>query len=191
MMFSYGASWHQYAIKKGGGGPKNLTEFYDRDPIGQTFGFEVDIKHKQKNEFGFGFSKQVHRKKYVNESVSTSLATISFENFIMRDISNYHTLHWKRHLVKDKLLIGVGIYNQRFNNQFVTIIENSDETLVNITSNYYDYEFGAWYGIEYYKTINQFQVGIKARAYQTYGYFEVFDFFAAEISPVVRFNLSK
>lgn len=187
LSFSYGLSFDYFADVPDGGGPGNTLDLSERDSWGQIFGFEYGYRRNEKNEFGFGFSKQVHRREY-NQAIQTNFTTINFEEFLMRNSKNFHSVHWKRHLIKDKLMSTVGLYNLWIRDEWVGLIANSDETIVNLRNETVSIDFGVWLGLEYYYDIRNFQVGIRSRLFYTQGYgFDSFESF--EISPVVRFRL--
>ena len=61
LSFNYGLSYDFFAKDQSG----NIYDFGSRDSWGQIFGFEYSYRPEgKKNEWGFGFSKQVHRKEY-------------------------------------------------------------------------------------------------------------------------------
>ena len=187
MSFNYGLSHDFFAKTPVSGGPANALDFKDRDQWGQIFGFEYSYRFKGKNELGFGFSRQAHRREY-NEEVQTSLALIRFEGIVLRNTKNFHSIHWKRHLIENKLLATVGLYNLRYRDQRVGILGNSDQTIVNIIESGINIEFGIFLGLEYYHDIRNFQVGLRSRLYYSQGAgldsFESFEF-----TPVLRFKL--
>lgn len=186
--FNYGLSYDFFAKDpSGGGGPGNTLDLTERDVWGQIFGFEYSYRLKGKNEIGFGFSKQVHRRIY-NQSINTSFTSINLENNLLRNSKNFHSIHWKRHLIEDKLLTTVGLYNLRYRDEYVGIIANSDETIITIRNSTRIIDFGVWLGLEYYYNIRNFQVGLRSRLIYTQGYdFDSFESF--EFTPVIKFKL--
>ncbi len=187
LSFNYGLSHDFFAIPEGGGGPSNLLEFYGTSGWGQIFGFEYSYRPEgKKNEWGFGFSKQVHRRIY-NEQIQTSFTYIELDNVALRDIKNFHYIHWKRHFIENKLLGTVGLYNLRYRDPSVTIFDNSNETLVLISESSINIDFGIFLGVEYYHDIRNFQIGLRSRLFYTQGYSESFESF--EFTPVIRFKL--
>ncbi|GAB2624444.1 hypothetical protein [Belliella aquatica] len=185
--FNYGISHDFFAKSIDSGGPGNTLDLTERDVWGQIFGFEYSYRLKGKNEIGFGFSKQVHRRVY-NQSINTSFTTINFDDNLLRNSKNFHSIHWKRHLIEDKLLTTVGFYNLRYRDEDIGIIAISDETIVNIRNSVRVIDFGVWVGLEYYYDIRNFQVGLRSRLFYTQGYsFDSFESF--EFTPVIKFKL--
>lgn len=186
LSFNYGLSYDFFAVKESGGGPSNVLDFDDTDGWGQIFGFEYSYRLKGKNELGFGFSNQVHRRVY-NGQIQTQFAYIEFGEIVFRDTKNFHYIHWKRHFIEDKLLGTVGLYNLRYRDPDITIFNNSDQTEVYIRESSVNIDFGIFLGIEYYHDIRNFQVGLRSRLFYTQGYSESLESF--EFSPVIRFRL--
>lgn len=185
--FNYGVSFDYFANSNGRGGPSNVLDFFDRDEWGQIFGFEYSYRLKGKNEIGFAFSKQVHRRIY-NQSVLTNFITINFEEALLRNSKNFHSIHWKRHLIEEKLLTTIGFYNLRYRQENINILGNSDGTVVNLFNSTRVIDFGVWVGLEYYYNIRDFQIGIRSRLFYTQGYsFDSFESF--EFTPVIKFKL--
>jgi hypothetical protein len=185
LSFNYGLSHDFFAIKEVGG-PPTLLEFGDADAWGQMFGFEYNYKIKSKNEVGFGFSKQVHRRVF-NEQIQTPYAYIALDEVVLRDTKNFHYIHWKRNLVQNKLLGTVGLYNLRYRDPEISIRNNSDQTEVYFRESSINIDFGIFLGIEYYHDIRNFQIGLRSRLFYTQGYSESFESF--EFTPVIRFKL--
>jgi hypothetical protein len=159
----------------------------DRKDWGETFGFEYTYRPVGKNEFGFGFSKQVNYKD-LTVSVQTSLALINFEEYRVRGTKNFHYLLYKRHFIEEKLIGSVGIYNLRFRDPIVEIWGNSEQTEVMLVDDTRIIDFGVFAGLEYYHSLREnFQVGLRTRLFYTQGYDESFESF--EFTPVLRFTL--
>jgi hypothetical protein len=186
LSFNYGLSHDFFAIPEGGGGPSSLIELYDTNGWGQIFGFEYGYRLKGKNELGFGFSKQVHRRVF-NEQIQTSYAFIELDEIVLRDTKNFHYLFWKRHFIEDRLIGTVGLYNLRYRTPSVTIFNNSDQTEVYFRDSSINIDFGIFVGLEYYHDIRNFQIGLRSRLFYTQGYSESFESF--EFTPVLRFKL--
>lgn len=170
-----------------------ITDFTDKSNVGEVFGFEFGYRPKdKKNEWGFGFAKQVSRKDYA-ATVETSLAIVEigddeFGGFRLRNTKNFHYLFLKRHFVDEKFIGTFGIYNLRYRDQSVEVIANSDKTLVFLSESSINIDFGVFIGAEYYVPVRKnFQVGVRSRLYYTQGYSESFESF--EVTPVIRFKL--
>jgi hypothetical protein len=56
---------------------------------GEAFGFEYLYRHAGKNEFGFGFSKQVNWEEYSSVK-QFSDTDIFFEDYRIRKTKNFH-----------------------------------------------------------------------------------------------------
>ena len=75
-----------------------ITDFTDKSNVGEIFGFEFGYRPKdKKNEWGFGFAKQVSRKDYA-ATVETSLAIVEigddeFGGFRLRNTKNFHYIY--------------------------------------------------------------------------------------------------
>jgi len=163
LSFNYGLSYDFFAKNQSG----KIYDFGSRDSWGQIFEFEYSYRPEgKKNEWGFGFSKQVHRRIY-NEQIQTSFSYIELDNVALRDIKNFHYIHWKRHFIENKLLGTVGLYNLRYRDPSVTIFDNSNETLVLISESSINIDFGIFLGVEYYHDIRNFQIGLRSRLFYT------------------------
>lgn len=164
-----------------------ITNFSDKSGVGEVFGFEYGYRPKdKKNEWGFGFAKQVSRKDYT-AVVETSLAIVEIGDFRLRNTKNFHYLFLKRHFIEEKVIGTFGIYNLRYRDQSVEVIANSDKTRVPLRESSIEIDFGVFLGVEYYVPIRSFQIGVRSRLYYTQGYSESFESF--EITPVIRFKL--
>lgn len=169
-----------------------ITEFTNQSEVGEIFGFEFGYRPKdKKNEWGFGFAKQVSRKDY-SATVTTNLAIVEIGNenggFRLRNTKNFHYLFLKRHFIDDKLIGSFGVYNLRYRDQSIEVIANSDRTLMNLRESSINIDFGVFIGAEYYVHARKnFQVGVRSRLYYTQGYSESFESF--EVTPVIRFKL--
>jgi hypothetical protein len=155
--------------------------------VGEAFGFEYTYRPEGKNEYGFGFSKDVN---YRNFTVvkQTSFALVNFDDYRIRGIKNFHYLLYKRHFIEEKLIGAAGIYNLRYRDPYVEIIGNSDQTIVTLSDEVVVIDFGVFAGLEYYHAIRKnFQVGLRTRLFYTQGYDESFESF--EFTPVLRFTL--
>ena len=180
--FSYGLShdYHSYD-------PIPSGTYIEMKGRGEAFGFEYLYRPAGKNEFGFGFSKQVNYKD-LTVSVQTSLALINFEEYRVRGTKNFHYLLYKRHFIEEKLIGSAGIYNLRFRDPLVEIWGNSNQTEVMLIDGIITNEFGVFAGLEYYHSLRKnFQVGLRTRLFYTQGYDESFESF--EFTPVLRFTL--
>ena len=185
--FNYGLSYDYFACCADKKNNLPITNLDDRKDWGETFGFEYTYRPVGKNEFGFGFSKQVNYKD-LTVSVQTSLALINFEEYRVRGTKNFHYLLYKRHFIEEKLIGSVGIYNLRFRDPLVEIWGNSNQTEVMLIDGIITNEFGVFAGLEYYHSLRKnFQVGLRTRLFYTQGYDESFESF--EFTPVLRFTL--
>ena len=187
LSFNYGLSYDYFACCADKKNNLPITNLDDRKDWGETFGFEYTYRPVGKNEFGFGFSKQVNYKD-LTLSVQTSLALINFEEYRVRGTKNFHYLLYKRHFIEEKLIGSVGIYNLRFRDPLVEIWGNSNQTEVMLIDGIITNEFGVFAGLEYYHSLRKnFQVGLRTRLFYTQGYDESFESF--EFTPVLRFTL--
>ena len=185
--FNYGLSYDYFACCADKNDKLPITNLDDRKDWGETFGFEYTYRPVGKNEFGFGFSKQVNYKD-LTVSVQTSLALINFEEYRVRGTKNFHYLLYKRHFIEEKLIGSVGIYNLRFRDPLVEIWGNSEQTEVMLVDDTRIIDFGVFAGLEYYHSLRKnFQVGLRTRLFYTQGYDESFESF--EFTPVLRFTL--
>jgi hypothetical protein len=155
---------------------------------GEAFGFEYLYRPAGKNEFGFGFSKQVNSEDYMAIR-QTPTAVVSFQDYRIRKVKNFHYLVFKRHFIENKLIGSAGLFNLRFRDPYISInwgLSDRSEILLSdppITS-----DFGAFVGLEYYHSLREnFQVGLRTRLFYTYGYFQSFE--SLEFTPVLRFKL--
>lgn len=164
-----------------------IKSFSDQSDIGEIFGFEYGYRAKdKKNEWGFGFAKQISRKDYT-ATVETNLAIVEIEEFRLRNTKNFHYLFLKRHFIDEKFIGTFGIYNLRYRDQSIEVIANSDKTLVFLSESSIEIDFGVFIGVEYYVPVRNFQVGVRSRLYYTQGYSDSFESF--EVTPVIRFKL--
>ena len=187
LSFNYGLSYDYFACCADQKNNLPITNLDDRKDWGETFGFEYTYRPVGKNEFGFGFSKQVNYKD-LTVSVQTSLALINFEEYRVRGTKNFHYLLYKRHFIEEKLIGSAGIYNLRFRDPLVEIWGNSDQTEVMLVDDTRIIDFGVFAGLEYYHSLRKnFQVGLRTRLFYTQGYDESFESF--EFTPVLRFTL--
>jgi hypothetical protein len=187
LSFNYGLSYDYFACCADKKNNLPITNLDDRKDWGETFGFEYTYRPVGKNEFGFGFSKQVNYKD-LTVSVQTSLALINFEEYRVRGTKNFHYLLYKRHFIEEKLIGSVGIYNLRFRDPLVEIWGNSEQTEVMLVDDTRIIDFGVFAGLEYYHSLREnFQVGLRTRLFYTQGYDESFESF--EFTPVLRFTL--
>jgi hypothetical protein len=179
--FSYGLShdYHSYD-------PIPSGTYIEMKGRGEAFGFEYLYRPAGKNEFGFGFSKQVSYKDQT-VAVQTSFALINFEEYRIRGTKNFHYLLYKRHFIEDRLIGSAGIYNLRFRDPFIEVWGNSEQTEVMFRDVNISSEFGVFAGIEFYHTLRKnFQVGLRTRLFYTQGYDESFESF--EFTPLLRFT---
>ncbi len=164
-----------------------ITNFSDKSNVGEIFGFELGYRPKdKKNEWGFGFAKQVSRRDKT-VTVETNLSIVELGDFRIRNVKNFHYLFLKRNFIDEKLIGTFGIYNLRYRDQFIEVIANSDKTLVTLNEPSIEIDFGAFIGVEYYLPVRSFHVGLRSRLYYTQGYSESFESF--EVTPVIRFKL--
>lgn len=184
LSFNYGLSYDFFAKNQAG----NIYDFGSRDSWGQIFGFEYSYRPEgKKNEWGFGFSKQVHRKEYNEDAVFRGVI-VRFESIVLRNFKNFHHIHWKRHIIENKLLGSVGLYYHRYRDQIVDFSGDFDGNfIVDIRESTRFIDFGIFLGVEYYHDIRNFQVGLRSRLFYTQGYSESFESF--EFTPVIKFRL--
>ena len=187
LSFNYGLSYDYFACCADKNDKLPITNLDDRKDWGEMFGFEFTYRPEGKNEYGFGFSKQVTYKD-LTAAVQTSFALINFEEYRIRGNKNFHYLLYKRHFIEEKLIGSAGIYNLRFRDPLVEIWGNSNQTEVMLIDGIITNEFGVFAGLEYYHTLRKnFQVGLRTRLFYTQGYDESFESF--EFTPVLRFTL--
>ena len=186
--FNYGLSYDYFACCADQNNNVPITNLDDRKEWGEMFGFEYTYRPEGKNEFGFGFSKQVNSKD-LNVAVQTSFALINFEEYRIRGTKNFHYLLYKRHFIEEKLIGSAGLYNLRFRDPLVEVWGNSDQTEVMLVDDTRIIDFGIFAGLEFYQSISKnFQVGLRSRLFYTQGYDESFESF--ELTPVLRFRLN-
>jgi hypothetical protein len=165
-----------------------ITVFDDRKKRGEIFGFEYTYRPEGKNEYGFGFSKQVTYKD-LTISRQTSFALINFQEYRISGSKNFHYLLYKRHFIEEKLVGTVGIYNLRFRDPFIELWGNSNQSELMLIDNTRIIDFGIFIGLEYYHRLHdKFQVGLRSRLFYTQGYDESFESF--ELTPVLRFTFN-
>ena len=185
--FNYGLSYDYFACCADKNDKLPITNLDDRKDWGEMFGFEFTYRPEGKNEYGFGFSKQVTYKD-LTAAVQTSFALINFEEYRIRGNKNFHYLLYKRHFIEEKLIGSAGIYNLRFRDPLVEIWGNSEQTEVMLVDDTRIIDFGVFAGLEYYHSLRKnFQVGLRTRLFYTQGYDESFESF--EFTPVLRFTL--
>jgi hypothetical protein len=176
-----------------------FKDFQSYDPIprdfyfemrswGEAFGFEYLYRPEGKNEFGFGFSKQVNWEEYSSVK-QFSDTDIFFDDYRIRKTKNFHYLVFKRHFIEEKLIGSAGLYTLRSRNPHIEIYwENLDRTVILLHDAPINSDFGAFLGLEYYHSLRKnFQVGLRTRLFYTNGYTEPFESF--ELTPVLRFRL--
>jgi hypothetical protein len=185
--FNYGLSHDFFACCVDTNDKLPIVSFNNRSEVGEAFGFEYTYRPKGKNEYGFGFSKDVN---YRDFSVvkQTSFALVNFDDYRIRGTKNFHYLLYKRHFIEEKFIGAAGIYNLRYRDPYVEIIGNSDQTIVTLSDEVVVIDFGIFAGLEYYHSLRKnFQVGLRTRLFYTQGYDESFESF--ELTPVLRFTL--
>ena len=161
--------------------------YFEMRSWGEAFGFEYLYRPAGKNEFGFGFSKQVNSEDYT-EVKQTPTAVVILEDYRIRKTKNLHYLVFKRHFIEDKLIGSAGLYTLRSRNPHIEIYwENLDRTVILLHDAPINSDFGAFVGLEYYHSLRKnFQVGLRTRLFYTNGYTEPFESF--ELIPVLRFT---
>ena len=181
--FSYGLShdYHSYD-------PIPIGRYVEMNGRGEAFGFEYLYRPAGKNEYGFGFSKQVNSEDY-SFVVQTPTAVVFFEDYRIKKTKNFHYLVFKRHFIEDKLIGSAGLFNLRFRDPYIQISGTaSDRTQVSLHDAPINSDFGAFVGLEYYHSLREnFQVGLRSRLFYTSGYSQSFESF--ELTPVLRFRL--
>ena len=163
--------------------------YFEMKSWGEAFGFEYLYRPAGKNEFGFGFSKQVNSEDYTDVKQSPN-AVIVFEDYRIRKTKNFHYLVFKRHFIEDKLIGSAGLFNLRFRDPYISINWGlSDRSEILLSDPPINFDFGAFVGLEYYHSLREnFQVGLRTRLFYTSGYAESFESF--ELTPVLRFRLN-
>jgi hypothetical protein len=182
--FSYGLShdFHSYD-------PIPSGTYIEMKGRGEAFGFEYLYRPAGKNEFGFGFSKQVNSEDY-SFVIQTPTAVATFQDYRIRKVKNFHYLVFKRHFIEDKLIGSAGLFNLRFRDPYISINWGlSDRSEILLSDPPINFDFGAFVGLEYYHSLREnFQVGLRTRLFYTSGYAESFESF--ELTPVFRFRLN-
>jgi hypothetical protein len=163
--------------------------YFDMRSWGEAFGFEYLYRPAGKNEFGFGFSKQVNWEEY-SFVIQTPTAVATFQDYRIRKVKNFHYLVFKRHFIEDKLIGSAGLFNLRFRDPYISINWGlSDRSEILLSDPPINFDFGAFVGLEYYHSLREnFQVGLRTRLFYTNGYAESFESF--ELTPVLRFRLN-
>uniref|UniRef100_UPI004047A34E hypothetical protein n=2 Tax=Algoriphagus sp. TaxID=1872435 RepID=UPI004047A34E len=181
--FSYGLShdYHSYD-------PIPIGTYIELKGRGEAFGFEYLYRPAGKNEYGFGFSKQVNSEDY-SFVVQTQTAVVFFEDYRIKKTKNFHYLVIKRHFIEEKLIGSAGLFNLRFRDPYIQISgANSDRTQVSLHDAPINFDFGAFLGLEYYHSLREnFQIGLRTRLFYTSGYSQSFE--SLEFTPVLRFRL--
>jgi|UniRef100_UPI0040482AE6 hypothetical protein len=182
--FSYGLShdYHSYD-------PIPIGTYIELKGRGEAFGFEYLYRPAGKNEYGFGFSKQVNSEDY-SFVVQTQTAVVFFEDYRIKKTKNFHYLVIKRHFIEEKLIGSAGLFNLRFRDPYIQISgANSDRTQVSLHDAPINFDFGAFLGLEYYHSLREnFQIGLRTRLFYTSGYSQSFE--SLEFTPVLRFRLN-
>ena len=182
--FSYGLShdYHSYD-------PIPIGTYIELKGRGEAFGFEYLYRPAGKNEYGFGFSKQVNSDDY-SLVVQTPTAVVFFEDYRIKKTKNFHYLVIKRHFIEEKLIGSAGLFNLRFRDPYIQISgANSDRTQVSLHDAPINFDFGAFLGLEYYHSLREnFQIGLRTRLFYTSGYSQSFE--SLEFTPVLRFRLN-
>jgi hypothetical protein len=187
LSFSYGLSHDFFACCVDTNDKLPIVSFNNRSEIGEAFGFEFTYRPEGKNEYGFGFSKDVNYRDFTVVK-QTSFALVNFDDYRIRGTKNFHYLLYKRHFIEEKFIGAAGIYNLRYRDPYVEIIGNSDQTIVTLSDEVVVIDFGIFAGLEYYHALRKnFQVGLRTRLFYTQGYDESFESF--ELTPVLRFRL--
>ena len=187
LSFNYGLSHDFFACCVDKNDKLPIVSFNNRSEVGEAFGFEYTYRPEGKNEYGFGFSKDVNYRDFTVVK-QTSFALVNFDDYRIRGTKNFHYLLYKRHFIEEKLIGSAGIYNLRFRDPLVEIWGNSNQTEVMLIDGIITNEFGVFAGLEYYHSLRKnFQVGLRTRLFYTQGYDESFESF--EFTPVLRFTL--
>ena len=184
LSFSYGLShdFHSYD-------PIPIGRYVEMKGRGEALGYEYLYRPAGKNEYGFGFSKQVNSEDY-SFVVQTPTAVVFFEDYRIKKTKNFHYLLFKRHFIEDKLIGSAGLFNLRFRDPYIQISgATSDRTQVSLHDAPINFDFGAFLGLEYYHSLREnFQVGLRTRLFYTSGYSKSFESF--EFTPVLRFTFN-
>jgi hypothetical protein len=188
LSFNYGPSHDFFACCVDTNDKLPILSFNNRSEVGEAFGFEYTYHPDGKNEYGFGFSKDVNYRDFTVVK-QTSFALVNFDDYRIRGTKNFHYLLYKRHFIEEKLIGAAGIYNLRYRDPYVEIIGNSDQTIVTLSDEVVVIDFGVFVGLEYYHAFRKnLQVGLRTRLFYTQGYQESFESF--EFTPVLRFRLN-
>ena len=189
LSFNYGLSYDYFACCADKNDKLPITNLDDRKDWGEMFGFEFTYRPEGKNEYGFGFSKQVNSEDY-SFVIQTPTALATFQDYRIRKVKNFHYLVFKRHFIEDKLIGSAGLFNLRFRDPYISINWGlSDRSEILLSDPPINFDFGAFVGLEYYHSLREnFQVGLRTRLFYTSGYAESFESF--ELTPVLRFRLN-
>lgn len=182
--FSYGLShdYHSYD-------PIPIGTYIEMKGRGEAFGFEYLYRPAGKNEYGFGFSKQVNSEDY-SFVVQTQTTVVFFEDYRIKKTKNFHYLVIKRHFIEEKLIGSAGLFNLQFRDPYIQISgATSDRTQVSLHDAPINFDFGAFLGLEYYHSLREnFQIGLRTRLFYTSGYSQSFE--SLEFTPVLRFTFN-
>lgn len=176
--YSYGISYLEYA------------DFNSEDPLGfqvSPFGsfqeLNFDFRLPKNRFIGLGVSSQQHSKMIDKNLSSENSLTILISDYKNSLQSNYIDIHF-RQVFKSGFQLTFGIYyiNQVENYLRVGVFEDStDIFLSSDTIN----DAGLFISPEYFLGVNKYlDVGIKAKAYYTFGIFE-----AITLLPTARLKL--
>ena len=168
--------------------PIDRDFYFEMMSWGEEIGFEYLYRPAGKNEFGFGFSKQVNSEDYTDVKQYPN-AVLIFEDYRIRKVKNFHYLVFKRHFIEDKLIGSAGLYYLRHRDPYVSINRrNPDQTVILLYDAAVNSDFGVFVGIEYYHSLREnFQVGLRTHLSYTEGYLEPIE--SLEFTPVLRFTL--
>jgi hypothetical protein len=86
---NYGLSHDFFACCVDTNGKLPIVSFNNRSEVGEAFGFEYTYRPEGKNEYGFGFSKDVNYRDFTVVK-QTSFALVNFDDYRIRGTKNFH-----------------------------------------------------------------------------------------------------
>ncbi|WP_019037491.1 hypothetical protein [Psychroflexus tropicus] len=176
--YSYGISYLEYAD----GNPEDPLNL-SVSPFGSFQELNFDFRLPKNRYIGLGLSRQQHRESIDRSLVfndSVELLLSDYDNILQ---TNYIDVHF-RQVFKNGFQLTFGLYylNQTENRLQIVVFENfTGFRLSSDTIN----DAGIFISPEYFFDINTyFELGLKAKAYYTFGVFE-----AITLLPTARFKI--